>query len=71
MGGGTFRLYGAGGLLASGTLHPETLTIAAAAPTGGAVPEPQTWAFMVAGLGLAGWALRRQGPTGRRIGAQT
>jgi len=65
LGGGTFRLYGAGGLLASGTLHPETLTIAGVAPTGGAVPEPQTWAFMVAGLGLAGSALRRHGRSGR------
>jgi hypothetical protein len=72
LGGGTFRLYGAGGgLLASGTLHPVTLTIAAAAPTGGAVPEPQTWAFMVAGFGLTGWTLRRLGANGRRIGAQT
>jgi hypothetical protein len=67
LGGGTFRLYGAGGLLASGALHPVTLIIAAAAPTGGAVPEPQTWAFMVAGLGLAGWELRRQRATGRRL----
>jgi hypothetical protein len=72
LGGGTFRLYEAGGgLLASGTLHPVTLTIAAAAPAGGAVPEPQTWALMVTGLGLAGWALRRQGASGRRISART
>jgi hypothetical protein len=71
LGGGTFALHGAGGLLASGTVHPVTLTIAAAAPTGAAVPEPQTWAFMVAGLGLTGWALRRQGASGRRIGART
>jgi hypothetical protein len=71
LGGGTFLLNGAGGLLASGSLHPVTLTIAAAAPTGGAVPEPQTWAFMVAGLGLAGWALRRQAAGVRRIGAPT
>jgi hypothetical protein len=70
LGGGTFRLYGAGGLLASGTLHPVTLTIAAAAPTGGAVPEPQTWAFMVAGLGLAGWGLRRQRASGHRTGPE-
>jgi hypothetical protein len=70
LGGGAFRLDGAGGPLASGTLHPVTLTIAAAGPTGSAVPEPQTWAFMVAGLGLAGWALRRQGSSGRPIGAQ-
>jgi hypothetical protein len=67
LGGGTFQLYGAGELLASGTLHPVTLTITTAAPTGGAVPEPQAWAFMVAGLGLVGWALRRQGVGDRRL----
>jgi hypothetical protein len=69
LGGGTFRLYGAAGLLASGALHPVTLTIAASAPTVGVVPEPQTWVFIVTGLGLAGWQLRRQRATGRRLSA--
>jgi hypothetical protein len=25
------------------------------------VPEPETWALMLAGLGLVGWAARRRG----------
>lgn len=28
-----------------------------------AVPEPTTWALMLSGFGLAGWALRRSGPS--------
>lgn len=31
-----------------------------APPTGGAVPEPATWALMIAGFGLAGASLRRR-----------
>jgi hypothetical protein len=31
-----------------------------AAPSAGGVPEPSTWAIMLAGLGLAGCALRRR-----------
>lgn len=38
-------------------LHFDTLTIAAA-PT--AVPEPGTWALLIAGFGLAGGMLRRR-----------
>ena len=30
---------------------------------GGAVPEPATWALMIAGIGLAGWQLRRRRQT--------
>ncbi|UTP40886.1 PEPxxWA-CTERM sorting domain-containing protein [Phenylobacterium sp. LH3H17] len=31
-------------------------------PTGGGIPEPSTWAMMIAGFGLAGSALRRRRP---------
>jgi hypothetical protein len=40
------------------------VVVAVADPTGGAVPEPASWALMIAGFGLAGAALRR-----RRAGA--
>lgn len=30
------------------------------------VPEPQTWAMLLAGLGLVGWAMRRRNPGGVR-----
>ena len=30
---------------------------------GGAVPEPATWTLMIAGIGLAGWQLRRRRQT--------
>ena len=36
-------------------------------PGGGAVPEPATWALLIAGFGLAGSALRRR--AGLRIAA--
>ncbi|RYE96095.1 MAG: PEP-CTERM sorting domain-containing protein, partial [Oxalobacteraceae bacterium] len=29
-------------------------------PMGGAVPEPASWALMIAGVGMAGGALRRR-----------
>jgi len=32
----------------------------AVVPPGGAVPEPTTWAMMLAGLGAVGYAMRRQ-----------
>ena len=32
-----------------------------------AVPEPATWAMMIAGLGLAGTALRRRGQAGKAV----
>ena len=37
----------------------DNITLGAAAP-GGAVPEPATWAMMLAGFGLTGAALRRR-----------
>jgi hypothetical protein len=40
------------------TLTPKTLTVTSDAPSG--VPEPATWALMIAGFGGAGAALRRR-----------
>ena len=38
----------------------NTVTQLGAAPIGGAVPEPGTWALMILGFGLVGSALRRR-----------
>lgn len=37
-------------------------------PDGGAVPEPESWALLIAGLGLAGAMARRQRRAGARAG---
>ncbi len=38
---------------------------------GAAVPEPATWAMMIAGFGLAGAALRHRQRNDRRFGRGT
>jgi len=40
----------------------EGRSLATPGPTGPGVPEPTTWALMIAGFGLAGAALRRRRP---------
>jgi hypothetical protein len=42
-----------------GQLITERVTIAPIVPVAGAVPEPASWALMIAGFGLIGGALRR------------
>jgi hypothetical protein len=37
--------------------------------TGGAIPEPATWAMMLMGFGAAGAAVRGRKPMGRRVSA--
>ena len=44
----------------SGVFRPGALQIPGAGGGTGAVPEPTTWALMIAGFGLAGTALRRR-----------
>lgn len=50
---------------AQGRLNPSTVTIALADV--GAVPEPATWAMMLAGFGMVGFAMRRRSPTRMRV----
>ncbi len=38
---------------------PEIVTVANQPDVVAAVPEPSTWAMMLTGFGLVGWALRR------------
>jgi len=38
----------------------DNITLGAAVPGDGSVPEPATWAMMAGGFGAAGAALRRQ-----------
>lgn len=52
--------------VAYGQLRTTSVTIAAA-PIGGAVPEPATWALMIVGFGFVAGALRRQGSQGVRV----
>lgn len=39
------------------------------APLGGAIPEPASWAMLIAGLGLTGATLRRRRQTAAAVGA--
>jgi hypothetical protein len=39
---------------------PPPVVVTGGSRTAGPVPEPATWAMMVGGFGLAGWALRRR-----------
>lgn len=64
VGGGYFRFegysdFGANAYYAVGNLKPTSVTIALA-PDTGAVPEPATWAMMIAGFGMVGSAMRRR-----------
>jgi hypothetical protein len=52
------------GRLAAGGLTPDSLSIALAA-----VPEPSSWAMMIAGVGAVGGTLRRAARRPSRIGA--
>jgi len=61
---------GPGGFLSFGTLKPSTVLIGLPGSAGGqgpgdgpgpgAVPEPASWAMMIAGFGLTGAAMRRR-----------
>jgi hypothetical protein len=48
------------------SLAPTSVTITSNEPTGG-VPEPATWALMIAGFGGVGAALRRRGGQRARV----
>lgn len=51
--------YGSYNIVANAT-ESVTFTIYDADPTSGAIPEPGTWALLIAGFGLTGAALRRR-----------
>ena len=61
---------GPGGFLSFGTLKPSTVLLSLPGATGGqgpgsgpgvgAVPEPASWAMMIAGFGLTGTMMRRR-----------
>jgi hypothetical protein len=50
----------------SGSGNPGIADLALDRGTFAAVPEPQSWALMIAGFGLAGWRARRSSETSRR-----
>ena len=66
-----FSFFGVGGLgpITSIVLAPDPdvggFLLVGEVLSGTAVPEPATWALMIAGFGLAGVALRRRPPTAR------
>ena len=45
----------------------DDLSFVATTAAAGAVPEPATWALMIAGFALAGVALRRRAPVQRPV----
>lgn len=55
---GTARSIGFGGV--ANQIVFDDLTFGAANPGGGAVPEPASWAMLIAGFGLTGAAMRRR-----------
>ena len=60
--GSGFRAWNAAaGDQALGVLFINHVTVSDAAAAPAAVPEPASWALMIAGFGLAGAALRRRG----------
>ena len=64
IGGNFIDVFGTPVFLRSLTLDNvaigETRTGTLVAAVGGAVPEPASWALMIAGFGLAGYAMRRR-----------
>jgi PEP-CTERM motif len=59
-------LNGVTPVYAAGSLTPQTVNIAAFSPST-TVPEPETWAMMIAGFGLLGVATRRRRNASVRI----
>ena len=58
---GTYVSSGGSGLAANVTMFNQSVSVTAGVTAG--IPEAATWAMMIAGVGLAGAALRRQGRT--------
>ncbi|MCU0840382.1 MAG: PEPxxWA-CTERM sorting domain-containing protein [Thiobacillaceae bacterium] len=57
---GSIELYGKiGSLVPTRFANPQGVVLAGALPTP-PIPEPETWAMLLAGLGLVGWAARRR-----------
>jgi hypothetical protein len=58
--GGTFRIQNPGTTNTTAGVNPFTITGDVTLIPVALVPEPATWAMMIAGIGLAGGALRRR-----------